>query len=387
MVSNIPNHFQINDIRKFRDFNHKTFSNYAKKDVCLALKRALMEGLIETACNWSTELLVTGLIDKIYDVFIYIITKHIHINNPRLPYRLYRRYNFYLGLSKYILDVVFKNDKTKIKDVYLLLRNFQPIRNHISELCVLIARSPKTSKGLVLTSIKENEYTTEYIQRQLKADNLDYIKTVKKYGDTNEAIILMNDFYFAIINGNYKHAVYTLSWLLGYEKLLMKKEKKYSCGSRNISNIEDHFKEDFIWIPWSIVLHKMEKIDNNAQLQIQALFKMFKFEYHPNKKNKRISLLLHSIKYTTDFYSAHTPIINNYKLLIQATGNINNLFHNIKGYERTDSFRYSKAVKSKNKLKKKSLVKINKLDEIDTQIINSSIHRNNEKFNSIINNL
>ena len=390
MVSNIPSYFQINDNRKFNDFNHKTFSNYAKRDVYLAFKKALMDGLIETACNWATELLVTGLIEKIYEVFIYIVTKHIHINNPKLPYRLYRRYNFYLGLFKYIHDVVFKNDKTKVKEVYLLLRNFQPIRNHISELCVIIARSPKTVKGLVLTSIKDNEYSSEYIKRQLKAGNLNYIDSIKKYGDTNEAIILMNDFYYAILNSNYKHAVYTLSWILGYEKLLIKKEKEYSCGRRNVSNIEDHFKEDFIWIPWAIISKEMDKLDTDMKVQIQALFKMFKFEYHPSKKSKRISLLLHCIKYITDFYSINTPIINNYKLLIQATCNINNLFHNLKGYEITDSFKYSKAaaaVKSKNKLKKKSVVKISKLDEIDTQIINSSIRKNNQKFNSIINNI
>ena len=60
---------------------------------------------------------------------------------------------------------------------------------------------------------------------------------------------------------------------------------------------------------------------------------MYKYEFTPNKKSKKLPLLLCALKYFTEFYSINSNTINDYSLLVRACGRINQLFFNIKEYQ------------------------------------------------------
>lgn len=390
IISNIPRQFKINDNRKYNDFNTKTFSGYLKKEVLSAFKKALMNGLIETSCYWSIELLCSGLIDKIYEIFLELSSKYINISNPKLPYKLYRRYNNYLDLVKYYEESVKNNDKNNKKNLLLLLRNNQQIRNHICELCYIICNSHK-NKPLSLTSINKNYYTSEYIKNYINIDerNIDYYNyNFYKNNDPEQIIIILGAFQNFIRHNNYSKAIYILSWILGYEKLLLKNNVKIICAKRDIVNVDSKFNNDIIWIFWEIILKEAGSMEQIRKIQVDALYILYKYQYNTNKKYKRLPFLLNSIKYITEFYNINLPCIINYPIYIKVNSNINNLFHQIRKHEKTiiENKKETKPEKkNKSKLDPNSIIKINKLDEIDTLIINKSLNTKTIKLDSIIN--
>ena len=63
----IPIDYRIIDNRTIKDFSKKTFSNYLVKDVLLVLNKSLLSCKVEESCNWTMELLISGLYDKFWD--------------------------------------------------------------------------------------------------------------------------------------------------------------------------------------------------------------------------------------------------------------------------------------------------------------------------------
>ena len=326
------NVFIIDDSRKPKDFNDRTFSGYCKKQVFAEFKKALMGSMIESSCYWAVELLCSGEVDKIYELFIHIICKIINVNNPRLPYKIYMRYNFFIRIKTYLMGNISKKEKDREKTALLRMRNSQQIRNHICELCVIICLSTKT-KGANLVSIKNSDFSIDNMKAKFGARDDSLIKSVIRYGDPDEAQVVLNEFYYGLKTHKWKIVVYWLSWILTWEKINIKKDKLYSCGYREINNIDKKYYYDIIWFIWEIILKESENMENLVNIQIHALYKMYKYEYTPNKKSKKMVLLLCAIKYFTEFYSIHSNSINDYSLLVRACGRINQLFTNIKEHQ------------------------------------------------------
>ena len=335
----IPLLYQIIDNRNVKSFNKNTFSNFLKNEVNKEFQKSIVESKIEECCNWGVELVVSGQCSTIYDKIIHLSCKLIHINNPRLPNLLLRRLNFYKNILKNIYS---ENN--------LLLRNDQNIRNHIAELSIIICKSNKT-KPLNLKKLKPIDFNINVFKKKLIHVNDTYIKNLSRPGDPNELILVLNEFYHELQNKNYDKCVYWLSWLNDWEKKIIKKEGKYGCGYRELTNIDQKFFTDYIWFVWEIILKEGFKNHNDiVNKQVQALYKLYKIDFTNGKKTKKVCFMLNSIKYFTDFYDIHTPIIKEYNLIIQATGNINYMYNLRKQFE----------IKDKSNMTQK----LNKLDEI-----------------------
>ena len=135
--------------------------------------------------------------------------------------------------------------------------------------------------------------------------------------------------------------------------------------------------------------------------QIQALYKLYKFNFKQSNKSKKSIYFLLAIKYFTDNYHINN-VIPNYHLLIQVCLNINKMFfekikysinncknkeiykfnsnvnilkQEVKTKETTKSLSESK--KKMNEIKKiaetKMKLKITKLEEIDSLILNKNL--------------
>ena len=87
----VPPNFLINDFRKPEEFRKKTFSGYAKKDVFDVLFKSLDENKFEEACQWSSEIVISGYYEELWERLINYISKYIGIHNPLLPYVLFLR--------------------------------------------------------------------------------------------------------------------------------------------------------------------------------------------------------------------------------------------------------------------------------------------------------
>jgi hypothetical protein len=356
----IPLDYMISDIRNEKDFMEKTFCGYLRKEVLSVFNKSLLDGKIEVSCNWAIELLCSGCVDKIYDKFYTIIMKHINVNNLELLNIYYNRYVIYTR---------FKSKMGKLE-----LRNSQNIRNHIVELSTIICLS---MKGKALTSVKitDEMFNIDYIKCKLSADKSTYIDKYYRFGDPKELKMFFNEFIYSLVNMRLDMAIFWLYWLIEWEKKNIKKEKTYQCGYRSIENIDKKYMTDMVWIIWEILLN----LNNNVY--INSLFKLYRFEYSPSKKHRKISIIIVAIKIYTDIKGVINGIDNSYKpIIIQACGNVNNLFIERKSYEiskKMDDIHASnlethnnlQASPPKKNLSKRSNKKIHTISELDTLML------------------
>jgi hypothetical protein len=340
----LPLIYQINDSRLEKLFQKKTFSNFLKTDVNKAIQKTIIDGKIEASCNWGVEMVISGYTHQLYEKLIILAIKVININNPRLPHLLYRRYEYFYN----ILNKKYNNH-------ILSLRNDQQIRNHITELICILCKSNK-GKSLGLKKINKSDFNVEVLKSKLEAKSSDYINNLYRPGDPNEFKIITNEFYYHLIDKNYEKCVYWLSWINEWEKKMIKKEGYYKCGYRELKNIDVKLYTDYIWFFWEILLKQSMKLNNDVlNHQIQSLYKLFKLDYKPSKKSKRMCMLLNAIKYFTEYYNINNPIILEYHWIVQACGNINYMYNEKKQHEIVD--------------KSDMLHKLNQLNKLSTDKI------------------
>ena len=335
----LPLIYQINDSRLEKLFQKKTFSNFLKTDVNKAIQKTIIDGKIEASCNWGVEMVISGYTHQLYEKLILLAIKVINVNNPRLPHLLYRRYEYFYNIFN-----------KKYNKQILLLRNDQQIRNHITELICILCKSNK-GKPLGLKKINQSDFNVEVLRSKLEAKSGDYINNLYRPGDPNEFKIITNEFYYHLIEKNYDKCVYWLSWINEWEKKMIKKEGYYKCGYRELKNIDVKLYTDYIWFFWEILLKQSMKLNNDVlNHQIQSLYKLFKLDYKPSKKSKRMCMLLNAIKYFTEYYNINNPIILEYHWIVQACGNINYMYNQKKQHEITDKSQMQHKLNELNKL-------------------------------------
>lgn len=380
----IPSLYKINDSRISKQFTKKSFSGFSKTEVQAALQKSIVNGTLEESCTWTTELICSLAHKNVLDKFIIIASKLININNPKLPYLINLRHEIIIQLFK-----KYENDERQI-------RNDQTIRNYFCEICCILNQSKK-NKALSLTKITANHFELENLKDRLRADKNDYIKHLYRPGDTNEVKLVLNEFYYELNNKKYHLCVYWLSWLVEWEKVVVKKAKKpYQCGYREIQNVDAKHYPDFIWFVWEILLKF--SLHSDFHKYIISLYKLFKFEYAASKKSKRIPLVLNAIKYFTEFYAIESPVIFQYELLVQSCANVNILYYKNKKHEENDKSmmeyklnelnsivdknnlprKYHSDQNSENKkngkkinISEKSMNKISIVDQIDSYLMNN----------------
>ena len=325
MISLVPEKYLVEDTRPYTDFRVKTISGYKVTEVQSAFKKSLTENRLEEACHWGIELLSSGYIEKIFNCLFNIFTKNIYTNNPLLSERLLIRFEFFVNMKNFF--ILNQKDK-KDKPVLLDLRNVQAIRNSIIELITVIVQSGK-AKSLSLPTIKSMSTTDK-----MTARDESQIQPYVKYGDSKELQLAGNEFIASIKINNSQNALYWISWISTYEKLFTKQTNtSFKQGYRKIANVDEKHHNDFIWLFWEIVLNLVKIREIKVKNQVFALYRLFIYEYSPNKKAKKMPLLMCSIKYLTEIYSVNTPITNNESALIQACGRVNSLFKEIKQNE------------------------------------------------------
>jgi hypothetical protein len=319
----VPSNFMINDIRKPDEFRKKTFSGYAKKDVFDIFFKSLDENKFEDACQWCVELVISGYFEELWERLIGYISKYIGIHNPLLPYTLFLRIVKFLKLKK--IEVFQQN--------YLELRNSQEVRNLFCELVCIIIMSTKTRKPKNLPRIIENEFTPGVFQKRLIAKSLDGAQKFVSIDDPPEMKIIINEFSYNLeeMRYNFENLIYWLSWAFEWEKINQKKNKEFICSIRDINGIEKKHCRDFIWIFWEVILCETNKRNNQILTkQVRSLYEFFKMKFTPGKKRKRVYLILQSLELLNinidSEYVEKNPIMDRYHLMVQACGNINQLY-------------------------------------------------------------
>ena len=235
----------INDARSIKQFKGITFSKFKKNDAKKELLNNLVNSKIEQSCYWCAEFVCSGHFIDLWDTIFLFSAKYIHLGNPKLPHYLNLRLNYF----KSIVNNGFQENILKI-------RNHEKTRELFAEIiCVLCLSSKKNAFENI--KIDKNDLSMTRIAHKLKADSTKYAQIVFKDEDPKELFIAVNEFAWNISKNkkDSRMACYWIEWILNFETLIKKENKKYS-GSRRTVPVENKYQTDIIWILWDCLYMK-----------------------------------------------------------------------------------------------------------------------------------
>jgi len=361
MMNNMNKEYIIIDPRPLEAFKDKTFSGFKKREVLNTLMKSIEQNKVEPTCYWCTECIVSGYCPELFEKLFVFASKVIHVNNPRLPEFLWRRYQTFLNSYDHI--------PKKEKDKLIHLRNTQSIRNCLVDVSTTLALSPKTKRFDKYPKINEAiDFQFASIQSKMNATMQVLPSHVIQFTDPEELRIIMNEFFFNLKNklGGYEKACYWVAWLVQWEKRNKKNKVKFEIEERKISEVNPKYCKDCIWLLWQIVFIETNLRDELTKKQIQSLYQFFRHDYTSGKRNARLPLLYHCIGYLTLPVKFNVPIRNNHDIFIQTQSNTNLLFKNAKKNEVKNYVPPPKPVKKLVGVDKEiNLSKMNTLNDID----------------------
>jgi len=311
----------IHDTRQDKEFNTITFSNYKKIEVIKALTTALNSQDFEGSVFWSCELLCSGRLKDIWDTFLQTMSKHIRIGNPKLAIYIASR---------------FERFKTILMNGYLdneiEVRNSNDMRNLIAEISLILCFSPKKPPLEMLKVNKQHDFSFEILGKQLKADSMEWCKTVLVKEDPHEILLATNEFAYHLANKNLLKCCYWVDWLIDFDTLCRKQKKPIIVKFRDFAKVDDKFKGDPIWVFWDLLIfyHK----DNPETSKItDALIELFSIKYNFSQKRKRRHLMYLAIELYTEHIELGVPILYQKDKVKTILSQLGKFYQSIKKHE------------------------------------------------------
>ena len=336
--------FIIQDTRYLEDFKDKSFSGFKKSDVIKTLFKSIETGKVENACHWLTECMISGYCIDILDKLINFSSKIIHINNPKLPTYLWRKY-------QYFFTTIDNINLKKQKHLCIHFRNNQVLRNLFFDIVSVITCSPKTKRYDKYPKInEETDFLFENIKRRLHAQANFCPDSLFKFTDPEELRVVMNEimYHFKNINSGYENCCYWISWIFQWEKKNKKMKVKFEIDEREVQGIHKKLCKDVVWLLWTGILLEANTRTDDVKYQINSLYQLFKYDFTSGKRNARIPLIYHAIGYLTHTIIFTHKIICDKKIYLQCQCNVNIMFKMKKANETNDIV---KPIEKKKKVK------------------------------------
>lgn len=317
------NEKDITDKRELKEFRGITFSNFKKSDAKKELLNSLSNSKIEQSCYWAGEFICAGHFLDIWEILLLFSSKNIHLGNPKLPIYLELRIENF----KQILN-------SGYSDNILKMRNNEKIRKLFAEIiCVLCLSKKKHSFDNI--KVDKDDFNITKISYKMKAESTDYARKIFKKEDPTELFIGINEFCWNILKNqkNGSLACYWLEWILGFEDICKKTNKKYLAGRRSNIPVDTNFQKDIIWIIWDCLLLESHNRNKGLHKIIKALLTMFCLRYKPGVRKRRKYIIYFAINLLTEPLDNKIPIINNQLQIENITSKINIIYKQIKKNE------------------------------------------------------
>ncbi len=314
--------FLIEDTRLLEQFKDKSFSGFKKTEVIKTLFKSIETGKVENACHWITECMVSGYSLEILDKLIALSSKVVHINNPKLPEYLWRKYSYFY---KNIDNINLQKDKHLI----IHFRNNQVLRNLLFDIVSVITLSSKSKRYDKYPKInEETEFIFDNIKKRLHAQCSYCPDILFKFTDPEELRVVINEimFHFKNINSGYDNCCYWIAWIFQWEKKNKKMKHKFEIDERDIKDVKKSYCKDIVWLIWSAILVEAMERDGIVKSQVQSLYQLFKYDFSGPKRNLKIPLIYHAIGYLTHTVKYDIPIIKDKKTYIRCQCNVNQMF-------------------------------------------------------------
>lgn len=249
---------RIEDARGIEDFKVTTFSKYKRTDVKKEWMNAMLKGQVEAVCHWTIELLCSGLLLDLWDLFFLFSFKYIR--NPKVPLYLDMRYQ------------QFKKEANTGDE--LSLRNNEEIRKLFLEIVGVLSTSAR-SHGYEIVKV-----TPELPNSRLKAPTILFNKAFQP-NDPKELFIPLNEFSYMLSVKDSVGACFWVEWLF----LLFHKHKTMIVREKK--------KIDPIRLVWETI----EGYTNDPLVEkvVAAIVSLFSVGYSPSSKEKRRFMIYYAI--------------------------------------------------------------------------------------------
>jgi len=317
------NNFDIDDKRDIKEFKGIVFSKYKKSDSKKELLKSIINNKIEQSCYWVSEFICAGHYSDIWEIILTVLSKNIHLGNPKLPIYVELRFNDFKNI---IINGYVGNE--------LKMRNNPKIRILFAEIVSIMCLS---KKKLAFDNIKilKEDFNIANLSFKLKADKLNYGQRVFKKEDPKELFIGINEFAYHISKSSYNTqlACYWLEWLLGYEQICFKENKVKKIGARRQMPVLEKFQKDTIWIIWEILLYESKQKNNIIHKIINSLLNLFCLKYSQSCPKRRKNLIYFSISLITEHVDLNIKMCKNNAIVEEISKKINIVYKQIKKNE------------------------------------------------------
>jgi len=301
--------YEIRDVRT--KFQH-TFSNYPKAKVLKDLEQAIYYQKTEEAFYWTGDLLCSGFILELWNLYVHVLCKYIHIQHPKLPLYVYKKF---LEFKELIQDC--PND--------LELRNMEPIRTLLFSLTLILSETKKQT----LLDPMTFKFKFEEVFTDLRAPTLEYAVPFFKDGDPKELFVPLNEFVYHLTETKNKTKLfYWMDWILCYdEKCIKEKNPIFSVEREGIP----HFYQNVVWVLFDILLSHPDPLRKRT---VESLMGLFAIRYRPSHNKKKREILTFCILlFMEETLPYQLPLVERGEIFRPLHSNIELIFKELRKHE------------------------------------------------------
>ena len=301
--------YEIEDVRTRFQY---TFSNYPKAKVLKDLENAIYYQKTEEAFFWTGDLLCSGFILELWNLYIHVLCKYIHIQHPKLPLYVYKKF---VEFKEMVHECT--ND--------LELRNMEPIKTLLFSLTLILSETKKQT----LLDPMTFKFKFEEVFTDLCAPTLEYVAPFFKEGDPKELFVPLNEFVYHLTETKNKTKLfYWMDWILCYDEKCSKEKKPiFSLEREGIP----HFYQNIVWILFEIFLSHPDPLRKRT---VESLMGLFTIRYRPShNKKKREVLTFCIVLFMEETLPYHLPLVERGEIFGPLQKNIQLIFKELKKNE------------------------------------------------------
>ena len=296
---------RIIDLRGINEFKTITFSGYKLSDVKKCLYNDILQLKLESASNWCVELICSGHIHDVWNIFVLFISKHILLANPKIPIYVNEKYNVYCILAK-------EEEELGILEI----RNNMKVRELIVEVCAVILFSPRKQSMELMKIDKQDDFNIYNMSTKCYAPNTTYAQPIFRKEDPHELWIAINEFAYHIHESeihkpDIMKALHWVEWVLEFNIICKKNKTKCVCEPRNNYLVDMRYQTDIIWLLWdTLILYANKKTNKIIARIIQSLNGLFCVNYSEIVAKKRKYIIYHALSVFTEPIDLSVRIID-----------------------------------------------------------------------------
>lgn len=301
--------------------------------------KSLVYAKIESACNWSAELLCSGALNDIWAVIVQFYSKYIHIGNSKIAIYLEHKHHQWTTLVQ-----------SYNNGLIMQARNDPKIRTIIAEIICILCDAVR-KHALDPIKIGVDDFDMDYMRTRFKAPSMIYAEPIYQPQDPADFIIAINELAYHVSSSsrNTIMACYWVEWIHEFERRFNSAKDgsgvPYTCESRTFIPVDNKYKKDIVWLIWDVLTYTAVNIESTSPLIkkiVDALLYLYCINYTKATYNKRKHILYFAVNVLCEPVSFGEPIIrpeNREKCEI-VVSNIDLIYKQIKGAEQSAGIDY-----------------------------------------------